>query len=1796
MIPFSQWLDERRDMTTDVRNDFALLTNRWMPDLKQMAGRYRPFWGPALLMVWLAACPAAEPPAASVLIPYMQSMVEQFRTVVANAPDTERKIMAIDEGLSVLRSLAQTNSLLREKTWNLAYRFTEAEPLQLLDREEFLEDVEYLKLIAEGLIKFIPIEPEFKQPIRFVVKAMLDVFVFFTEGMTRSFESLANGMHRANLQSLTLAEMKNPVYPGLTMSECLAAYQQIIHARTLVRELDATGCLVGDFINELIRMKQALQQVDQAHHAWVRRVAQAVDGQIQAANFQAGTLDGLETEMIDLVQAAKDLTPQDVLDYTVSTEETIQVARQGASEGAQVMFQLNELEKQLETAGQILSACERYQIDVAFHRRQYQKDHQDFENVMKNLASNTASLIQETNYPPHALEEALAVKDLYGAQLTARSQLDRYGQRIPEWLAIPALLERVTPATALISLPLGISFPYKIPLQVKVLNVLGNPIPGVRVEFLGRGEAQGSPVAANTDSAGVAAGEITVWGGVLANPVGTSVEASVLEAGRTVRLDYAFAQAGNPSALVTLSRPQSPGMPGAILPDAWVVTVQDNQGNTVNNRSLAVQFEALDGGGITAEKTETQVSPGDIIPVDQVQFRALITLGMESGKEYRFRVRLTNPAEFTVSQEITVTADQNSTYGSAIVTYPTRFTFSFTPNALAQDLLTAEVTGRPQFVPYNTYVWGVSVERLKCEHYRVYNVTNAQGEVTTVRELEFAHPYDSLSSEGHLAQSRPEIRPKNEGVVKVDQSAMQILALKAGQTDVQAKIQGIIGYEKTHTNCSRTVVRLGPITNELPVRVVRIKEVAYLCGESGDHFFLQRSPDQTYEESFGVSAQVSVTDESKVESFHSKNSLRLAITTDPGMTSSVQSPNQFTGAIQGLLKGLGTARILAYLQDSKGVQFRPTEAGIITLNQVSYTQDPWLVPAGDLCRLALLVKGGADMYRYVCPWFLTNSFLASSLRSTLSTANTSFHRTGSGQWETVNYLQYREDAVEPLSAVPSPGFDGDLWSYNIIEMSGTPETPNTWYAVRLWPARLNHVQLLAKRPAEAGYPVRAFRCDLFSEKPVSGKANNPLLQVLAQGVFGKSIERPLSTYVRWSLGDSAYEKSVEICTYSMRSEETLVELNNYNDPDGYYCLRVARIKKPGITSLSALVNQDDLDDLYPRQPLKEGATTVFSDNRLDLFVNWIHLEHFLENNRFLFRLVIDGPSPMFDYRTRWTFRLPDQSTVIDILPFLQSSDGLWYCERDEVTNATDVTAEILDGADRVVGQTTLSLTTATRLVVSAPSRVGTDPGTFTADLLVYNVTNLSTYRIYLAFDPSILEAVQVLERNFLPGTGTTMFESTIDSTRGQVMLSGSKRLQQDPQTGETTGMMSGSGTLASIVFRNRQAGQSLLEFTNSYLYQPGTINIPCVKLKKLVEIEAPAAAAQALVIPRVLLPPKIDGILDDRWNMMPAQPLNRVVKGTITGPTDLSATWRALCDDKYLYLAFEVKDEKLMADSPSSEPWQDDSVEVFLDLNNQKTAVYDGLNDYQFSWAINQWGGPPVLGINSRDVDVTGFLNAGQTNPTGYTWETAIPWAAVGVRPLAGYRLGIEVQVNDDDDGYDSDAALAWNQQSYIAWEDPSSFGVADVSEQPVGASEWTQALDALVAERGLPVEAALGTADPDGDRWANLAEFALGASPIMALDPANVHDLFRIAAAPQGAIVLIMPLANRPDVEYVLESSPVLDTGSWAPMARKNKQEEWTSLLSPGAIEFVTDTNGFHIQIHDLPQSAVFWRLQFKP
>ncbi|MEU6785614.1 endo-1,4-beta-xylanase [Nonomuraea angiospora] len=176
--------------------------------------------------------------------------------------------------------------------------------------------------------------------------------------------------------------------------------------------------------------------------------------------------------------------------------------------------------------------------------------------------------------------------------------------------------------------------------------------------------------------------------------------------------------------------------------------------------------------------------------------------------------------------------------------------------------------------------------------------------------------------------------------------------------------------------------------------------------------------------------------------------------------------------------------------------------------------------------------------------------------------------------------------------------------------------------------------------------------------------------------------------------------------------------------------------------------------------------------------------------------------------------------------------------------------------------------------------------------------------------------------------------------------------------------------------------------------------------------------------------PVLDGAVDRVWSAAPEIRTATWIQGT-SGAT---AKVRSLWSGSTLYVLAQVADPMLSEESPN--PWEQDSVEIFVDPGNGKTKGYeddDGQYRISFSGRITVGGTFDAGGVKDHVKAVT------RTVPGGYVVEAAIELPTITLAP--GTLLGFDAQVNDAS-GTARTSAVTWNDATGRSYLDTSHWGV----------------------------------------------------------------------------------------------------------------------------------------------------------
>jgi endo-1,4-beta-xylanase len=172
--------------------------------------------------------------------------------------------------------------------------------------------------------------------------------------------------------------------------------------------------------------------------------------------------------------------------------------------------------------------------------------------------------------------------------------------------------------------------------------------------------------------------------------------------------------------------------------------------------------------------------------------------------------------------------------------------------------------------------------------------------------------------------------------------------------------------------------------------------------------------------------------------------------------------------------------------------------------------------------------------------------------------------------------------------------------------------------------------------------------------------------------------------------------------------------------------------------------------------------------------------------------------------------------------------------------------------------------------------------------------------------------------------------------------------------------------------------------------------------------------------------PKIDGVIDDIWANVPELQVNQYQ----TAWQGASGVAKVLWDNENLYVLITVTDTQL--DKSNNNPWEQDSVEIFLDQNNRKTPSFE-TDDGQYRVNFDN-----ETSFNPASI-ATGFESKTRIDGTNYIVEAKIPFTAV--TPSNDLKIGFDLQVNDGKNGARQSTAT-WNDTTGTGYADTSVYGV----------------------------------------------------------------------------------------------------------------------------------------------------------
>lgn len=173
----------------------------------------------------------------------------------------------------------------------------------------------------------------------------------------------------------------------------------------------------------------------------------------------------------------------------------------------------------------------------------------------------------------------------------------------------------------------------------------------------------------------------------------------------------------------------------------------------------------------------------------------------------------------------------------------------------------------------------------------------------------------------------------------------------------------------------------------------------------------------------------------------------------------------------------------------------------------------------------------------------------------------------------------------------------------------------------------------------------------------------------------------------------------------------------------------------------------------------------------------------------------------------------------------------------------------------------------------------------------------------------------------------------------------------------------------------------------------------------------------------------VDADTDAAWNNAVNIPL------TINKGSEASANAKVLWDDDNLYVYATIKDAVL--DKTGAQTHEQDSLEVFIDEDNGKTASY-GEDDKQYRINYNN-----EQSFNGKKCLAENVKSKTKTIDGGYVVEAAFKWT--DIKPANGTKIGLDLQINDAKGGKRT-GTLSWYDETGMGWSGSNVYGTVELT------------------------------------------------------------------------------------------------------------------------------------------------------
>ena len=183
------------------------------------------------------------------------------------------------------------------------------------------------------------------------------------------------------------------------------------------------------------------------------------------------------------------------------------------------------------------------------------------------------------------------------------------------------------------------------------------------------------------------------------------------------------------------------------------------------------------------------------------------------------------------------------------------------------------------------------------------------------------------------------------------------------------------------------------------------------------------------------------------------------------------------------------------------------------------------------------------------------------------------------------------------------------------------------------------------------------------------------------------------------------------------------------------------------------------------------------------------------------------------------------------------------------------------------------------------------------------------------------------------------------------------------------------------------------------------------------------------------------------WLSVVSQTAHGVPNYLVTDDNDLSLNAYLAVDATYLYVAFDVTDNKVSVDTTAGNDYEQDCPDLFIGLYDWRGKRHDGYKggatpDYHIRFSLNRIrldnidAGSAILMYPGAD-----YIWTEKILTSGYTVEARIPWTALAAAfptrndvvfaPKEGMRIPMDFAINDRDEAVTRHAIMCYSPISY---------------------------------------------------------------------------------------------------------------------------------------------------------------------